>query len=110
MRESIHSVNPTLLDVDEWHLPYVSREERMIQSIDVLVKCSAARCARVSYLNHDGSTPSIEKDLILYDRLVGSKPLHASPVEHQAPLTMMASYGAIILEDGTNTDMMWSMD
>lgn len=71
-------------DVSNFHLPYISLEEKISHPVDILIKCSAARCARVSYLNHDGSTPSIEKDLALYDRLVGSKPLHASPVEHQA--------------------------
>lgn len=49
-----------------------------------LAKISAARCARVSYLTHDGETPDAQKDLDLYKRLVGGKPLHASPVEHQA--------------------------
>lgn len=69
-----------------WHLPYVTRAERAEHghNIELLLKLSAARCARVSYLTHDGQEPSIEKDVALYDRLVGSKPLHASPIEHQA--------------------------
>lgn len=71
-------------DVSTFHLPYISLEEKISHPVYILIKCSAARCARVSYLNHDGSTPSIDKDLSLYDRLVGSTPLHASPVEHQA--------------------------
>jgi thymidylate synthase ThyX len=70
----------------EWHLPYVTRAERLAFSndLELLLKLSAARCARVSYLTHDGQTPSVDKDVALYDRLVGSKPLHASPIEHQA--------------------------
>ena len=70
----------------QWHLPYVTRAERAehYDNIELLLKLSAARCARVSYLTHDGQEPSIEKDVALYDRLVGSKPLHASPIEHQA--------------------------
>jgi thymidylate synthase ThyX len=70
----------------DWHLPYVTRAERLAfnNDLDLLLKLSAARCARVSYLTHDGQTPSVEKDVALYDRLVGSKPLHASPIEHQA--------------------------
>jgi hypothetical protein len=32
----------------------------------------------------EGKKPSIKEDLKLYDRLVGSHPLHASPCEHQA--------------------------
>lgn len=67
-----------------WHLPYVTDEERRLVSVDLLPKISAARCARVSYLTHDGENPDIVKDLQLFERLVGSKPLHASPIEHQA--------------------------
>lgn len=67
-----------------WHIPYVSEEERANLHPHTLTKISAARCARVSYLKHDGSTPSVEDDLTLFERLVGGKPLHASPIEHQA--------------------------
>lgn len=71
---------------DNWHLPYVTVEERLKYPFNptYLAKLSAARCARVSFLNHDGTTPVEEKDIALYDMLVGSRPLHASPVEHQA--------------------------
>jgi thymidylate synthase ThyX len=72
--------------VDSWHLPYVLDVERAHFKDDpgLLVKISAARCARVSYLTHEGKVPNIDEDLKLYDRLVGSEPLHASPTEHQA--------------------------
>lgn len=75
-----------LQDSSSWHLPYVTEVERQAfpKSARFLAKLSAARCARVSYLTHDGETPLHEKDLALFDRLVGSKPLHASPIEHQA--------------------------
>lgn len=45
---------------------------------------SVARCARVSYLTHDGRPTTVEEDLALYEKLVVSQPLHASPAEHQA--------------------------
>lgn len=67
-----------------WHLPYVLDDERASIATSTLTKLSAARCARVSYLKHDGTTPNIEDDLTLFERLVGGKPLHASPIEHQA--------------------------
>jgi len=70
-------------DPNSWHLPYVLDTERKLYRIDVLQALSTARCARVSYLTHDGAEPSAEKDLELYDKLVGSEPLHASPTEHQ---------------------------
>lgn len=69
---------------NSWHLPYVSDAERAIYREDVLLKLSTARCARVSYLTHDGENPDIAKDIELYQRLVGSTPIHASPCEHQA--------------------------
>lgn len=74
---------PTPIDKG-WHLPYITPEEKAIHSNAILVKLSTARCARVSYLTHDGANPSITKDIELYCRLVGSEPLHASPSEHQA--------------------------
>mgnify|MGYP001164607978 FL=1 len=61
----------------EMHIPFIS------DGFAKPVERSVARCARVSYTLRDGTT-SIEKDLELYDRLVGSEPLHASPAEHQA--------------------------
>lgn len=69
---------------EAWHLPYVSADERLKLRLGVLKKISTARCARVSYLTHDGETPDIDKDLELYEYLVGSTPIHASPCEHQA--------------------------
>lgn len=69
-----------------WHLPYVSLGERAtyLWQPHFLARISAARCARVSYLNHDGSSPDPKKDIGLFEKLVGSRPRHASPVEHPA--------------------------
>jgi len=74
----------TFADHEHWHLPYVLDTERETLRLDVLLKLSTARCARVSYLTHDGENPDIAKDIALYERLVGSTPIHASPAEHQA--------------------------
>mgnify|MGYP001415165857 CR=1 FL=1 len=75
---------PRLLRENEWHLPYVSDEERETLSTEVARKVSAARCARASYKLFDGTDPSISDDLDLYERLAGAEPVHASPLEHQA--------------------------
>ena len=77
-----------------WHLPYITAEERVRGHFvpTYLAKLSAARCARVSYLTHDGTLPEPEKDVALYERLVGSEPLHASPIEHQACNTIGLSH------------------
>lgn len=103
MKEAHAKSTPRLVPVDEdgeysirrWHLPYVSEGERCTQPLADLIKASAARCARVSYLTHDGKEPDFAKDIALYDRLVGSVPIHASPVEHQAtPFRSSQDWGA----------------
>lgn len=94
---------PVRLEPGQWHLPYATRfdvEEICNYSYpkaessvwpkvlpkyqETLTRLSVARCARVSYLTQDGRTPDVAEDLALYDRLIGSVPLHASPAEHQA--------------------------
>ena len=87
MREIYNRSIPKNLKYGEWHLPYIMDDERFNYPIEQLIKISTARCARVSYLTHDGKIPSVEKDFKLYDDLVGSVPIHASPTEHQATPT-----------------------
>lgn len=72
-------------DAANWHLPYVSLAERIEHAANpvLLAQISAARCARTSHMNHDGTNPVIARDLQLFSDLVGAEPLHASPVEHQ---------------------------
>ena len=84
MREAMEVSTPKRLSAGEWHLPYVLENEMQLIREEVLRKLSTARCARVSYLTHDGQTPDTDKDIALYERLVGSSPIHASPAEHQA--------------------------
>lgn len=95
MWEVYSTSEPEEMVENEWHLPFVPWKEqnRMMQAGGPLtgdekhtnlIKMSVARCARVSYLNHEGKTPTVEEDLALYDRLLGQLPIHASPAEHQA--------------------------
>lgn len=69
---------------EEWHLPFV-RDDEWWMDLDLLKKISVARCCRVSYLNVDGSSPDIEKDINLHKKLVESG--HMSPLEHAAMCT-----------------------
>ena len=92
MQKAMRQNKPRHLEDGEWHLPYVRWTERTRQPIDLCLKVSAARCARVSYLTHDGKVPDVDKDVELYDRLVGSQPLHASPIEHQATPLLDANH------------------
>ncbi len=82
MRTEMDISVPQVLLVGEWHLPYVESKQAGKDLLNC--KISAARCARVSYLTHDGKNPDEGKDLVLFVRLAGSRPLHASPLEHQA--------------------------
>lgn len=67
---------PRELAQGEWHTPFVGDLNPHKLPI------SAARCARVSYANHDGSNPDVDKDIALAQRLLESG--HMSPFEHQA--------------------------
>ena len=88
MHEAIQGSEPRPVDPDQWHLPFVSPEEAQALGLDTARRCSAARCARVSYLNHDGTAPNVAKDLDTFSKLAGDpngppRPIHASPMEHQ---------------------------
>lgn len=82
MLEAQNASNPVEVRYHEWHLPFIMQEEHKKYNLHDLIKASAARCARVSYQNHDGSNPDIEKDIILHDDLLEA--MHMSPFEHQA--------------------------
>jgi thymidylate synthase ThyX len=80
MREAIAGSKPSPIAYGEWHLPLVQDDERSLP-IETQKKISAARCARVSYLTHEGKR-EVEKDLELHDRLKADR--HLSPFEHVA--------------------------
>lgn len=97
MRLALEESVPQRLQANEWHLPYIDDattsevldRSGFIGSVDSprdypwhgLKMISAARCARVSYLTHDG-TRDLDKDIELYRKLVGAQPAHWSPLEH----------------------------
>lgn len=85
---ALKTSTPTPLYWGEWHVPYVSLDELHQYGPKNAVQMSSARCARVSYLTHEGRQPTLDQDRNLYTRLVGSNPIHASPTEHQAKATM----------------------
>lgn len=84
MREVYDGNKPTALKEGQYHLPYITPSELEDLGIESALKCSVARCARVSFNNHDGTAPNWVKDVELHDKLVVARPLHASPAEHQA--------------------------
>lgn len=94
----------------EWHLPYITDEDwdaaysyckigRLTrdeppykEKLEIVRKVSVARCARVSYKAFDGTVAPIEKEIELFDKLLVSQPLHASPAEHQATPDVMGRF------------------
>lgn len=95
IRKAMDASQPKPLVRGEWHLPYVMPEDHVALQgfhqhsrrdgvMEDLKRVSAARCARVSYMTHDGRRPPFEEDLELFVRLAGSDPKHLSPLEHQA--------------------------
>jgi thymidylate synthase ThyX len=82
MRDAAAASEPKELAEGEWHLPLVRPEDReQAGSIEDLIKISAGRCARVSYLTHAGKR-DLGADIELHDRLLESG--HMSPLEHPA--------------------------
>jgi len=89
MDEVIASSTPAELTEEEWHLPFVLEEERVLP-VPILAKLAVARCARVSYETHDTGKIDHDKDIALHDSLRDSG--HMSPFEHIARPMTMAEY------------------
>ena len=82
MRQAYESHSPMLVESGGWHLPLIQPDEHnRPELINDLPKISAGRCARVSYLTHDGRRDPAA-DIKLYKRLVRDG--HMSPLEHVA--------------------------
>ncbi len=95
MKKALESGTPALKNFGDWHLPYIqSHELEALEEmgyagdkqnyLNTLKRASVARCARVSYLTHDG-VPNLANDEKLFERLItGSGFGHWSPHEHVA--------------------------
>lgn len=89
-----------VLRFGQWHLPFVPADKALefVWVPDVsrkyapnefppLVRASAARCAWISYANHDREATQEAADRT-FNRLFADPPIHASPLEHQGtPMT-----------------------
>ena len=78
-----------VLEPGQWHLPYVREDDwpntpGEPDDVPDMLKLSVACCASVSYNTVDGLVMTLDRATKLYDKLVGSTPMHASPLEHQA--------------------------
>lgn len=88
MREADTQVTALTLDAGEWHMPYYRGgywDAGCEESLEDALKISSSCCAQASFRTLD---TSLEKARRVYQRLVDSEPVHASPFEHQAtPIT-----------------------
>jgi len=80
MRDAMTESVPKQLGYFGWHLPYIQPEDEDLL-LQVRKEVCVARCARVSYLSHDGKR-EVQKDLDLYNKLRANG--HLSPFEHVA--------------------------
>lgn len=83
MKEVYAESVPVLLHEGQWHTPLIQPDEKQWAELHVedAIKVSAGRCARVSYLTHEG-VRDLSKDIELCEKLVHSG--HMSPLEHVA--------------------------
>lgn len=88
MWDAMKESNPRVLGHNSWHVPYYKdgylefeNHDHWDKELEDALAISASCCAQVSYRKLDDS---IEKARKVLDRLVTSKPIHASPLEHQA--------------------------
>lgn len=88
MKAAYDASTPTLSVEGTWHLPLMPDLIELVNAgftMDQLCRISAGRCARVSYLTHDGKRDP-QADIDLCTRLHRSG--HMSPLEHVArPMT-----------------------
>ena len=91
VRQAIKESTPQKLMPGQWHLPYVEEEDYRAAggSSTILKMVSVGRCARLSYLTHDGKR-DIGSDVALAEKLLrppgdpDEEIMHASPFEHVA--------------------------
>lgn len=121
IRDAIRASTPIECGPDDWHLPLVRAyedfprgDERELRTAGYEpAKISAARCARVSFMTHEGKR-DFEADAKLYADTLAAKG-HMSPLEHPArpmdqdELRLTRSYD-ISLVDGPTLRIKTMMD
>jgi hypothetical protein len=85
MWEALQASNPVILMPGDWHVPYFGNgqwyQNHPEGTLQEALQISSSCCAQVSYRKLDDT---LEKAQMVYQRLVDSEPVHASPFEHQA--------------------------
>lgn len=78
-----------VLKPGQWHLPFITKEDHIDVedtkgAIEAKKMLSVARCASTSFKTVEGFDMTLERAEAIFDKLVTSKPIHASPLEHVA--------------------------
>jgi hypothetical protein len=84
IRDLLASSTPNEEEEGEWHIPMCGDFDQLVAenfTLDEILRIAVGRCARVSYLTHDGRRDPRE-DLALANRIEASG--HMSPFEHVA--------------------------
>jgi len=103
MWDAKNESTPKILKPGEWHIPFGDKidierlplekkieHKTMKEKItDTMLKVATARCARVSYINYEG-TDDYVKDVALFENLL--KQGHMSPFEHCSQAMGVAEY------------------
>lgn len=103
MWDALKASEPVTLKPGDWHTPYFGAgywlKDCGVPLEDALA-ISSSCCAQVSYRKLDDS---LEKANDVFDKLIESKPCHASPTEHQAtPMSL-----PVWTEQGYKLDLSW---
>lgn len=103
MKREMYTSKPCHLTWGDWHMPYIDKESEGHHCDELLMRYAVARCARVSYLNHD-KVRDWDKDLKLHADLAESG--HWSPFEHVAQAVNLG-YGDGAEWDASNFHPSW---
>lgn len=108
MWEARQTSVPQQLQPGAWHVPYHrdgywSPDDGNPTTLDEALAVSSSCCAQVSYRKLDDS---LEKAQKIFKMLVESKPVHASPFEHQAsPMRYDAATESVERQGVTHVDL-----
>lgn len=78
VRQAMDMSEPRFLKAGQWHAPYAQGNDVLSSQ---LREITSGRCARVSYMTHDGK-PDPFADIRLHDQLLENR--HMAPLEHAA--------------------------
>lgn len=109
MLDCFENEDPAQLYHGDWHTPYFGNGQWYAKRDEVPLEdalaISASCCAQVSFRSLDDT---LEKAKRIYERLVVSEPVHASPFEHQGCPIKASQLEGLYSKPINLTDVAWS--